>query len=164
MKTKSILTEEFYKRLYNEIMDVTFEPEHEDDTSCEMELEFGNMFVRLTATFDVRYVDDSFDMYYSDGHYETTNLIGIDVDGVFMFDGDEEYEITDHFDEEAFWEQFKIYGYRDIKPGDEVEAKTAGLYGRVFKGTYLYTDTMKSRHIIKSSYRTVGAIFMKKTA
>ena len=167
MKTNNAFTEEFYKNLYDEIINnKDYETDNEEETTCEMEFEIGNLFVRLNATFKVEFVDDSFDHAFGTEHcyhYEVGDLEDIEIEEIYMQDeeGDFEIEVTDQFDEEKFWEQFKQYGVRNIKPGDEVIARRTGRYGREVTATYLYTDTMKDVHVCKYMGVTIEASWVR---
>ena len=166
MKTNNVFTEEFYKKLYDEIInyaDENYSPQDEDDCYCNMEVQVGNFTVELDATFEVEYIDDSFDHAfgtYHDYHYEAGYLEEISIIDIWESneENDLEDKVTDLFDEEKFWEQFKQYGTKSgIKPGDEVIARLAGRYGREVTATYQYTDTMRLVHVCKCSWQIIKA-------
>lgn len=145
---------DFYKKLYNEIMSYGFEPEHEDDDTCEMELEFQNFWVSLTATFDIGYVDDSFDHEFGveeGGHYEPEELRDIADVTVYVNDGVNDVEVTNYFSYDTFWNQFKVYGIKSrgvqIHYGDEVVVKYSQSWGVWKKMIYLYTDRRLGVHV-----------------
>ena len=169
MKTTRTFDEKFYENLYNEIInyaDENFCPEYEDDTTCSMEFEIGKFSVLLTATFEVELIDDSFDHAFGTEHayhLEVGYLTDLEVEQIWESndDNDLEDDVTDDFDMEMFWDQFKQYGTKNIKPGDEVIALIPGWPGRTERATYLYTDTMKNRHICKYSFHTIEASRIK---
>ena len=156
MKTNIKFPADFYENLYNKIMGYGFEPEDEDDTTCEMEIEIGNFSVSLNATFELEYVDDSFSHEFGieEGHhFEARELYDID-DVVIYYDDDdleEEVELTDQFDHKFFWEQFKVYGTKSkgvqIHHGDEVVVKYSQRSGIWQKMIYLYTDNRLGVHV-----------------
>lgn len=117
MNTNISFPSDFYEKLYEEIMNTEFTPESEDDTTCPMEIEIGNFFVSVNARFDVEEVDDSFDHEFGthyDSHIEVGDLEDINVNNVYFFDDDAniEKDVTNMFDEDKFWAQFKKYGKR----------------------------------------------------
>lgn len=156
MKTNIKFPADFYEQLYNEIMGYGFETEDEDDTTCEMGIEIGKFSVSLKATFELEYVDDSFSHEFGveEGHhFEASELYDID-DVVIYYDDDdleEEVEMTDLFDYEYFWEQFKVYGTKSkgvqIHHGDEVVVKHNRRWGVWKKMIYLYTDNRLGVHV-----------------
>ena len=156
METNIRLPHDFYESLYEEIMNHEFNPENEDDTTCEMEIEIGNFSVSLNATFELDYVDDSFSHEFGieEGHhFEAGELYDIE-DVVIYYDDDdleEEVEMTDQFDYKYFWEQFKVYGTTSkgvqIHYGDEVVVKDNRRWGAWKKMIYLYTDNRLGVHV-----------------
>ena len=62
MKTNITLPADFYQQLYDKIMYYGFDPENEDDSSCDIdEIQIGDFIVSVRATFEVEFIDDSFD-------------------------------------------------------------------------------------------------------
>ena len=88
------LSPEFYKNLYNKIINYGFEPETEDDCDCSMEFEHENVYVELVATFDVDFVSTEYG-----SSYECGSLTGID--GVILTD-ENSNDVSDIFDYDAF--------------------------------------------------------------
>ena len=170
MKTNNVLTEEFYKNLFGQIINYKereFIPESEDDDTCEIEVEFGNALVRLNVTFEIKYFDDSFDHAfgtYNSGHYEARFITDIDVEEVWLINDEDDIEVTEHFDEEMFWAQLRQEGFRDVKPGDEVIARTPGPHGTRVNAIYLYTDKQRGHHICETSLQRFEAISVKHPA
>lgn len=163
MKTNITLPADFYQQLYDKIMGYEFEPENEDDSSCDMEeIEIGNFLVSLRANFEVEYIDDSFDHAFGTEyryHFEAGNLESIEDVVIYTYDEDDnETEVSDLFDEDYFWNQFKRYGVVSkgvqIHYGDEVVVKTDSRYGAWEKMVYLYTDTRLGVHVcVKSLHK-----------
>lgn len=145
------LSPEFYENLYNQIINYGFEPETEDDCHCNMEFEDVNgLYVNLEATFEVNFVDDSFDHAFGTEygyHFEAGNLD--DIEAVTLCTEDD--DVSDLFDYDAFFEQFKRYeikffGGRVVKSGDTVQA--GGHYvNRWDEMTFLYYDSLRERYI-----------------
>ena len=145
------LSPEFYENLYNQIINYGFEPETEDDCHCNMEFEDVNGFyVNLEATFEVNFVDDSFDHAFGTEygyHFEAGNLDDIEAVTLCIEDDD----VSDLFDYDAFFEQFKKYeikffGGGVVKSGDTVQA--GGHYvNRWDEMTFLYYDSLRERYI-----------------
>lgn len=156
MKTNIKFPADFYEQLYDKIMDYGFEPDNEDDTSCSMEIEIGKFTINLTATFEVHVVDNSFDHAFGTEYIydlEAGDLEEIE-EVVITYDDDdltEEVELTDQFNYEFFWEQFKVYGTKSkgvqIHHGDEVVVKSSFRYGAWEKMIYLYTDKRLGVHV-----------------
>jgi len=146
------LSQEFYKNLYNEIInadDTNCDCNEDGDYVCNLEFEIEGLQVSLTAVFESVFVDDSFDHAFGTEygyHYETGNFI--DLDEVCIYD-DDDNDLSDLFDEETFWEQDKEYGIKfrsgtEIKPGDEVMYQ----YNRKwYKGVYQYTKKQSGDHV-----------------
>ncbi len=156
MKTNITLPADFYQQLYDKIMDYSFEPENEDDSWCDMEeIEIGNFMVSVRATFEVEFIDDSFDHAFGTEyayHFEAGDLKSIEDVVIFHYDEDDnETEVTDQFDSQYFWEQFKVYGTKSkgvqIHHGDEVVVKDNRLWGVWKKMIYLYTDNRLGVHV-----------------
>lgn len=145
------LSPEFYENLYNQIINYGFEPETEDDCHCNMEFEDVNgLYVNLEATFEVNFVDDSFDHAFGTEygyHFEAGNLD--DIEAVTLCTEDD--DVSDLFDYDAFFEQFKRYeikffGGSVVKSGDTVQA--GGHYvNRWDEMTFLYYDSLRERYI-----------------
>ena len=155
MKTNIKFPADFYENFYNKIMDYGFQPEDEDDTHCDMEIEIGKFSVSLSATFEVEFIDDSFDHAFGTEyayHFEAGALESIEDVVIFHYDEDDnETEVTDQFDYKYFWEQFKVYGTKSkgvqIHHGDEVVVKSSFRYGSWEKRIYLYTDKRLGVHV-----------------
>lgn len=145
------LSPEFYENLYNQIINYGFEPETEDDCHCNMEFEDVNgLYVNLEATFEVNFVDDSFDHAFGTEygyHFEAGNLD--DIEAVTLCTEDD--DVSDLFDYDAFFEQFKKYEIKFfsgsvVKSGDTVLA--GGHYvNRWDEMTFLYYDSLRERYI-----------------
>ena len=145
------LSPEFYENLYNQIINYGFEPETEDDCHCNMEFEDVNgLYVNLEATFEVIFVDDSFDHAFGTEygyHFEAGNLD--DIEAVTLCTEDD--DVSDLFDYDAFFEQFKKYEIKFfsgsvVKSGDTVQA--GGHYvNRWDEMTFLYYDSLRERYI-----------------
>lgn len=147
METNIKFPHDFYEKLYNEIMDYSFDPENEDDTECSMEIEIGKFTINLTASFEVNVVDNSFDHAFGTEYIydlEAGDLTDIEIEDIWFYDDetDVEAELTEQFDEKRFWEQFKQYVIKRngiyIHHGDEV---VTSCHGRWVKRTFLYYDT-----------------------
>lgn len=160
MKTNITLPADFYQQLYDKIMDYGFEPENEDDTCCDMdEIEIGDFMVSVRATFEVEFIDDSFDHAFGTEyayHFEAGALESIEDVVIYHYDeDDDETEVSDLFDEDCFWNQFKRYGAVSkgvqIHYGDEVVVKSNYRYGAWEKMVYLYTDTRLGVHVCVKS-------------
>lgn len=146
------LSPEFYKKLYNEICEHEFTPESTEDDSCYIEIEdFEGYYICLKATFDVEVIDDSFDHAFGtwEGyHLEVGELTGIEEVTLCTEDDD----VSDLFDIEAFFEQFKEYevvrgGSVIAKSGDTVIAKSDRY--RFEEVEFLYKDTQSGEYICK---------------
>lgn len=145
------LSPEFYENLYNQIINYGFEPETEDDCHCNMEFEDVNgLYVNLEATFEVNFVDDSFDHAFGTEygyHFEAGNLD--DIEAVTLCTEDD--DVSDLFDYDVFFEQFKKYEIKFfsgsvVKSGDTVQA--GGHYvNRWDEMTFLYYDSLRERYI-----------------
>lgn len=147
------LSPEFYEKLYDKIINYGFELDDEDDCHCNMDFEdFEGFYVNLEATFEVEFVDDSFDHAFGTEygyHYECGNLE--DIEAVSLTDEDGN-DVSDLFDYDAFFEQFKRYEVKFlngtvIKSGETV----IGVYNGYPKEEveFLYRDTLKEVYICK---------------
>ena len=147
------LSPEFYEKLYDKIINYGFEPDDEDDCNFNMDFEdFEGFYVNLEATFEVEFVDDSFDHAFGTEyghHYECGNLE--DIEAVSLTDEDGN-DVSDLFDYDAFFEQFKRYEVKFlngtvIKSGETV----IGVYNGYPKEEveFLYRDTLKEVYICK---------------
>ena len=152
MKATS-LSPEFYKQLYNEICNYGFEPETEEDCYCSMDFEdFEGFYVTLDATFEVKVIDDSFDHAFGTEyayHLETGILENIEAVSLTDEDGN---DVSDLFDYDAFFEQFKRYEVhfcngRVIKSGDTVIVSLGR--NRYEEAEFLYKDTRNGDYICK---------------
>lgn len=143
------LPDNFYERLYDQIMDYGFSPENEDEKTCTMYIDIDDFTVELDATFDVYIEDNSFDHAFGTEHIY--DLAVGELDDVFVTKmwhcGDDgEQEVTELYDNEKFWLQFKDFvikrGSHYIHHGDEVVVKLGSYkfsgWGKV---TFLYYDT-----------------------
>ena len=140
------LSPEFYENLYNEIIrDYDFDPDCEDceESQCSTYIEvedFQGFNICLKATYELNLIDDSFDHAFGTEygwHMEVGELI--DIDEVSMYDGDE--DVSDLFDCDAFFEQFKKreVTFRSgtvIKSGDTIIAHCN--YNRYELAEFLY--------------------------
>ena len=150
---KPTLSTEFYKKLYEEIIcKYEFDPESTEDTSCYIEAEdFEGFYIEFKATFEVNVIDDSFDHAFGTEHgwhIEVGELI--DIEEVTMYDGDD--DVSDLFDYDAFFEQFKKreVTFRSgtvIKSGDTVIAHCN--YNRYELAEFLYRDSRTDEYICK---------------
>jgi hypothetical protein len=100
---KPTLSPEFYENLYNKIINYGFEPESEEDCCRNMDFEdIDGLYVNLDATFEVNFVDDSFDHAFGTEngyHYECGPLS--DIEAVTITD-DDGNDVSDIFDHEVF--------------------------------------------------------------
>ena len=152
MKATS-LSPEFYKQLYNEICNYDFSPESEDD--CTRIVDFEDVegyYVCLKATFEVNVIDDSFDHAFGTeygSHLEAGTLQ--DIEEVEMQNEDGE-NVSDLFDYDAFWEQFKRYEVKFhsgsvVKSGDTVIVSLSR--NRYEEAEFIYEDTLSGDYICK---------------
>lgn len=148
MENSVKLPANFYERLYDSIMDYSFDPEDEDEKTCSMEIEIDNFIVDVDATFNVYIEDNSFDHAFGTEHiYDLAvgELEDIEVTQMWYSDDESDTDVTDLFDEKKFWLQFKQFVIKrngiHIHHGDEVVVKTSTLYGAWQKMTFLYYDT-----------------------
>ncbi len=174
METNIKFPHDFYEKLYNEIMDYSFDPENEDDTECSMEIEIGKFTINLTASFEVNVVDNSFDHAFGTEYIydlEAGDLTDIEIEDIWYYDDetDLEAELTEQFDEKRFWEQFKQYAIKRegifIRYGDEVVVKHSTNRGAWERMTFLYYDTrlrvavctrnIRSKYIWKKQYKCI---------
>lgn len=163
MKTNITIPADLYEKLYDKIMACEFYPEDKYDDSIFLdEIEIGNFTISLCATFNIEIVDDSFDHAFGIErayHLEVGYLR--DIEDVQIYHCDEEtgdeVDVTDQFDEDCFWNQFKRYGTVvkgvQIHHGDEVVVKSDYRYGAWTKMIYLYTDTRLGGHVCVKSLR-----------
>lgn len=147
------LSPEFYEKLYDKIINYGFEPDDEDDCHCNMDFEdFEGFYVNLEATFEVEFVDDSFDHAFGTEyghHYECGNLE--DIEAVSLTDEDGN-DVSDLFDYDAFFEQFKRYEVKFlngtvIKSGDTAIGKIDRY--RFEEVEFLYKNTLSGEYICK---------------
>lgn len=149
MENSVKLPDNFYERLYDQIMDYGFDPENEDDKTCCMEIEIDNFTVEVEATFDVYIEDNSFDHAFGTEYiYDLAvgELEDIEVTQVWYSDDDSDKEVTDLFNYNKFWLQFKQFvikrGGIHIHHGDEVVVTSQNTkYRHWIKATFLYYDT-----------------------
>ncbi len=150
------LSPEFYTNLYNEIIrDYDFDPDCEDceETQCSTYIEvedFQGFYICLKATYELNLIDDSFDHAFGTEygwHMEIGELI--DIEEVTLCTEDD--DVSDLFDYDAFFEQFKKYEIKFfsgsvVKSGDTVQA--GGHYvNRWDEMTFLYYDSLRERYI-----------------
>ena len=150
------LSPEFYENLYNNVLrDYDFDPDCDDpeESQCSTYIEvedFEGFFISLKATYELNVVDDSFDHAFGTEygyHMEVGNLI--EIDEVTMYDEDE--DVTDLFDYDKFFEQFKKYEVKFfngkvVKSGDTVQA--GGRYHNCWdEMTFLYYDALDKRYV-----------------
>lgn len=146
------LSPEFYEKLYDKIINYGFEPDDEDDCHCNMDFEdFEGFYVNLEATFEVEFVDDSFDHAFGTEygyHYECGNLE--DIEAVSLTDEDGN-DVSDLFDYDAFFEQFKRYELKFlsgkvVKSGETILA--GGRYNCHWdEMKFLYYDALDKRYV-----------------
>ena len=149
MKNSIKLPSDFYKRLYDEIMDYEFDPENEDEKTCAMEIEIDDFVVDLEATFNVELIDDSFDHAFGTEyayHLEVGELEDIAVYHIWHYDDDNDTDVTELYSDDKFWLQFKDFvikrGSHHIHHGDEVIVTSQNTrYRNWVKRTFLYYDT-----------------------
>ena len=149
MKNSIKLPSDFYKRLYDEIMDYEFDPENEDEKTCAMEIEIDDFVVDLEATFNVELIDDSFDHAFGTEyayHLEVGELEDIAVYHIWHYDDDNDTDVTELYSDDKFWLQFKSFvikrGSHYIHHGDEVIVTSQNTrYRNWVKRTFLYYDT-----------------------
>ena len=145
------LSPEFYENLYNEIINQGFEPENEDDCHCNMDIEdVDGFFVNLDVTFEVKFVDDSFDHAFGTEygyHFECGPLSDIEAVSISDEDGN---DLSDLFDNDKFWAQFKKYEIKFfngavVKSGDKV---LCGYnYNQWSEVVFLYRDTLQEVYV-----------------
>jgi hypothetical protein len=149
------LSPEFYENLYNEIIrDYDFDPDCEDaeETQCSTYIEvedFQGFYICLKATYELNLIDDSFDHAFGTEygwHMEIGELI--DIDEVTLCTEDD--DVSDLFDYDAFFEQFKKreVTFRSgtvIKSGDTVIADCG--YNRFEEVRFMYKDTLSGQYI-----------------
>ena len=159
------LSDEFYKKLYDEIINSDVDTGFDDDevTRQYMGFEIDNLYVEVRATFDVNFVDDSFDHAFGTEHsyhFEVGNFT--DLDDVTVRD-DDNNDLSSLFDYDKFWDQDKKYGVtfnsgRVINPGDECLFR---INYKWFKGIYRYTAKQTCEHTVEldGRSRVVGTVF-----
>ena len=154
---KPTLSPEFYENLYNEIIrDYDFDPDCEDaeETQCSTYIEvedFQGFYICLKATFELNLIDDSFDHAFGTEygwHMEVGELI--DIEEVTLCTEDD--DLSDLFDYDAFFEQFKKreVTFRSgavIKSGDTVIANYN--YNCYDLAEFLYRDSRTDEYICK---------------
>ena len=163
------LSPEFYTNLFNKIENYGFEPETEDDCYCHMEFEdFEGFHVSLDATFEVKFIDDSFDHAFGTEHgyhFEAGALT--EISGVELTDEDGN-DMSDLFNCDAFWEQFKRYTVKFI--GGGVVNSYDTVLVEVCRGTweertFIYKDTQSGEYYCnptdKSKYSLYRRSFKK---
>lgn len=159
------LSQEFYEKLYEEIENYGFEPETEEDSACNMEFEdVEGFYVTLDASFTIKFVDDSFDHAFGTEHayhFETDYLAIIDAVTITDEEGN---DLSDLFDYDAFWEQFKRYEVKFID-GDEIKSgeTVIGVYNGYPQEevTFLYRDTLKKEYVCKRNGQSWTTRFKK---
>lgn len=170
MKTNISIPADLYVKLYNKIIDYGFEPESEEETSCYMEIEIGKFRINLFANFDVNVVDESFSHEFGVEErwgLEVGELSEIEEVEVWYYDDETGYEanLTESFDENRFWGQFKRYGVVSkgvqIHYGDEVVVKYGMTFGAWTKMVYLYTDTRLGVHVCTESLHSRNKLAYK---
>ncbi len=152
MKATTLPTE-FYKELYDKIDNYGFEPDTEDDCYCSMDFEdLHGFYVTLDATFEVKFIDDSFDHAFGTEygyHFEAGNLE--DIEAVTLTDEDGN-DVSALFDYDTFFEQFKRYEVKFFRSGDVVKSGDTILAGghyvnRWDEMQFLYYDSLAERYI-----------------
>lgn len=163
------LSPEFYENLYNEIIrDYDFDPDCEDaeETQCSTYIEiedFQGFYICLKATYELNLIDDSFDHAFGTEygwHMEVGELI--DIDEVTLCTEDD--DLSDLFDYDAFFEQFKRYEVKFlngtvIKSGETV----IGVYNGYPREEvmFLYRDTLKKEYVCKRNGQSWTTRFKK---
>lgn len=151
------LSPEFYENLYNEIIrDYDFDPDYEDceETQCSTYIEvedFQGFYICLKATYELNLIDDSFDHAFGTEygwHMEVGELI--DIEEVTLCTEDD--DVSDLFDYDAFFEQFKkrevkFMSGTVIKSGDTVIAQFN--YNCYELAEFLYRDSRTDEYICK---------------
>ena len=145
------LSPEFYTNLYNKIENYGFEPENEDDCHCSMEFEdLDGFYVTLDVTFEVNFVDDSFDHAFGTeyGYHFEAGII-TDIEAVTISDEDGN-DLSDLFDYDTFWAQFKKYEVKFmsgavVKSGDKVMG--GYNYNQWNEVVFLYRDTLQEVYV-----------------
>ena len=151
------LSPEFYENLYNEIIrDYDFDPDCDDaeETQCSTYIEvedFQGFYICLKATYELNLIDDSFDHAFGTEygwHMEIGELI--DIEEVTLCTEDD--DVSDLFDYDAFFEQFKkrevkFLNGAVIKSGDTIIANS--YYNRYELAEFLYRDSRTDEYICK---------------
>ena len=151
MKTDIRIPGELYTTLYDEL--IKLNPECEDDKCmCGLEIFIGDFSVNLDVTFEME--------FDSEGDLDYWDVEDIEVEGVTHFDEDDnETDVTDQFDYNKFWSQFKKFVIKRndiyIHHGDEVVVRV-NRYGNYYwkKMIYLYTDIRTNTHICTPKLRS----------
>lgn len=148
MKNSVKLPSDFYERLYESIMDYGFDPESEDEKTCSMSITIDNISIELDATFDVYTEDNSFDHEFGTEYGYSLKVGELEDFEIFnMYDDESDADVTDLFDYDKFWLQFKQFvikrGSHYIHHGDEVVTRSQMSWkgNRWIKSTFLYYDT-----------------------
>lgn len=130
-----------------------------------MEFEDVNgLYVNLEATFEVNFVDDSFDHAFGTEygyHFECGNLEDIEAVSISDEDGN---DLSDLFDYDKFWEQFKqytvkFYGGSEVNTGDIVLVEA-------YRGTrderkFIYKDTLTGYYHTEATENSKYRTFVK---
>lgn len=100
------LPADFYGKLYKELMDTPDVDTCVNDLEVEIEYENYKFVVELTAIFDL---EEELDGYcdYTYSYAVISRLAHIEDVIVTYDDGEEQKDVTDFFDYEAFWRQAK---------------------------------------------------------
>ena len=153
---KPTLSPEFYENLYNEIIrDYDFDPDCEDpeETQCSTYIEvedFQGFYICLKATYELNLIDDSFDHAFGTEygwHMEIGELI--DIEEVTMYDEDGN-DVSDLFDYDAFFEQFKRYEVKFLNGTVIKSGETVTL-----KEVYICKPTGDAKYKFPRSYKKV---------
>lgn len=147
MENRNLLPGNFYRKLYEEIMNYGFCPKDEADCVCPMGFDIGDFYIEVDALFNVEY--DGNEMFSLQAG-ELEDISGISItfhDEINGYDVD----VTNQFRYEAFWLQFKVFVIKRkgiyIKHGDEVLVKFSERFYSWQKRIYLYTDSRTGMHV-----------------
>jgi hypothetical protein len=159
MENSVKLPDNFYERLYDQIMDYDFGPESVDEKTCTMYIDIDDFTVELDATFDVYIEDNSFDHAFGTEHiYDLAvgELEDVEVTQIWYCNDECEKDVTDLYDDEKFWLQFKQFvikrGSHYIHHGDEVVVRSQCYrYSPWVKMTFLYYDTRLGKAVCTPS-------------
>ena len=166
MKNSVKLPSDFYEQLYKSIINYGFDPESEDEKTCSMSITIDNISIELDATFDVYTEDNSFDHEFGTEYDYSLQVGELEDCEIFnMYDDESDADVTDLFDYDKFWLQFKDFvikrGSHYIHYGDEVVTRSQVPWrrSRWEKLTFLYYDSrmgvsvctpnIHAKHIIK---------------